>query len=374
MNALRLSEALGGKASGHRFKACCPAHNDNKPSLDMIDGEDGKLLFICRAGCQNSDVLKAIRAKGIEPFPKFDKPKVTQHLYCNKDETPVLKVVRTDLADDDKDFYQEIPDGPGWKPSGPAGETCVMPYKFHLWQTKEIFFTEGEKCADFLAAKGFTATTIFGGSNAKWRPEYDDAFRGKAVYIIPDNDKPGEKFAQNALAQISRVALSCQIVNLPMPEKWDVVDWFSDGGTAEGLRSLLSNLALPFEGFGFKSFEERVKDIPDILDAHAASLMKFGIKFLDDAMGGIIATDLVVLAAASGSGKTQASVNIVKEVILGGGRAAMYALEAFPGEIEMRLIFNLAITRYIQDGNSFYVSWGDWVKGKAEPRSHLQKY
>ena len=38
---------------------------DNRPSLSIGDGDDGRLLVHCFAGCDQSDVIAALRARGI---------------------------------------------------------------------------------------------------------------------------------------------------------------------------------------------------------------------------------------------------------------------------------------------------------------------
>ena len=45
------------RESGEGYSALCPAHDDNKPSLSISTGEDGRILIHCFAGCETSDVL-----------------------------------------------------------------------------------------------------------------------------------------------------------------------------------------------------------------------------------------------------------------------------------------------------------------------------
>lgn len=71
---MRLSEILGrlkGTEEDHDgFLALCPVHNDrNTPSLKLTLKEGGKLLLVCRTGCVQSDVL---RAMNIVPSDLFD--------------------------------------------------------------------------------------------------------------------------------------------------------------------------------------------------------------------------------------------------------------------------------------------------------------
>lgn len=42
-----------------RWVACCPAHDDSTPSLNVKEMPDGKVLAICRAGCSTQEILDA---------------------------------------------------------------------------------------------------------------------------------------------------------------------------------------------------------------------------------------------------------------------------------------------------------------------------
>jgi hypothetical protein len=57
---------LGGRRYGRGWRAPCPAHADQHPSLDIED-RDGRVLFICRAGCEQAEVLRALRALELWP-------------------------------------------------------------------------------------------------------------------------------------------------------------------------------------------------------------------------------------------------------------------------------------------------------------------
>lgn len=65
MNAKSLAQALGGSLVGDGYMARCPAHNDSTPSLSIRDGENGRILFYCHAGCPQKSVLKALEARGL---------------------------------------------------------------------------------------------------------------------------------------------------------------------------------------------------------------------------------------------------------------------------------------------------------------------
>jgi hypothetical protein len=66
MSAAAVAEKLTGRPAnprGRNFLVNCPAHDDREPSLSLCDGDDGKLLVYCFAGCSGRDVLDAIHSK-----------------------------------------------------------------------------------------------------------------------------------------------------------------------------------------------------------------------------------------------------------------------------------------------------------------------
>lgn len=64
MDAEGLAEALGGKRVGTGWSACCPAHDDRRPSLSIRDRGD-KVLVYCHAGCPQHTVIAALREQGL---------------------------------------------------------------------------------------------------------------------------------------------------------------------------------------------------------------------------------------------------------------------------------------------------------------------
>lgn len=65
VTAEALAKALGGRKAGTTWMARCPAHDDRAPSLSIADGRDGKVLVRCHAGCDQRDVIAALRARGV---------------------------------------------------------------------------------------------------------------------------------------------------------------------------------------------------------------------------------------------------------------------------------------------------------------------
>jgi DNA polymerase I-like protein with 3'-5' exonuclease and polymerase domains len=61
-----LAKALGGHKTGNGWIAHCPLHDDQKPSLSISQGTNGKVLVHCHAGCNQRDVFTALlRKRGI---------------------------------------------------------------------------------------------------------------------------------------------------------------------------------------------------------------------------------------------------------------------------------------------------------------------
>jgi putative DNA primase/helicase len=65
MTAEAIAKALGGRRAGAAWMARCPAHEDRAPSLSIADARDGKVLVRCHAGCDQQDVIAALRARGV---------------------------------------------------------------------------------------------------------------------------------------------------------------------------------------------------------------------------------------------------------------------------------------------------------------------
>jgi putative DNA primase/helicase len=65
MNAETTVRALGGRKVGGGWMARCPAHGDHKPSLSIRAGNDGRVLVRCHAGCDQEQVIAALRSRGL---------------------------------------------------------------------------------------------------------------------------------------------------------------------------------------------------------------------------------------------------------------------------------------------------------------------
>jgi len=95
-------------------------------------------------------------------------------------------------------------------------------------------------------------------------------------------------------------------------------------------------------------------------------LLKFGIKYLDDAMAGILKNDLILIGAGSGAGKTQTCCNIAKANIEMGKKVHYIALEAEYLEIERRIKYQLFAKSFFKDSErpkGVDISFQNWMLG-----------
>ncbi len=65
MSASEIARALRGLRVGVSWMAHCPAHEDQAPSLSISSSPTGKVLVHCHAGCDQRDVIAALRARGL---------------------------------------------------------------------------------------------------------------------------------------------------------------------------------------------------------------------------------------------------------------------------------------------------------------------
>lgn len=81
MRAEAITKTLRGKWYGRYGLACCPAHQDQRPSLSIANGEDGRLLLKCHAGCSFEDIISSLPQGicSIDQLPPSRQPKERTH-------------------------------------------------------------------------------------------------------------------------------------------------------------------------------------------------------------------------------------------------------------------------------------------------------
>lgn len=120
---------------------------------------------------------------------------------------------------------------------------------------------------------------------------------------------------------------------------------------------------------GFKSFADRLDREREDRLALRGKMLSFGVRFLNNALGGIFPHDLVLLGAASGIGKTDLASNIALANARKGVRVHYFALEAEEREIERRLKFKLVseMVRKLDGAQAARrLNFLDWYMGEID--------
>ena len=244
-----LAAALGGEVSGNQILAPGPGHSpkDRSLSIRLDNTAPGGMVVHSFAGDDPIARKDYVRERaGLEPWkPSPCRPEVdlisrmsdrvrkpvakagsapAEYIYKQANGTLYHRVVRPG-------FYQSHWNGNEWVTGAPKGPK--IPYRLAellAAEHNDVLIVEGEKDADNVAALGFIATTNSGGAE-KFSPDLAEWFKGKDVYILPDNDEPGERHAKQIVATLEGVARSIRVVRLPgVPDKGDVSDWIAARG------------------------------------------------------------------------------------------------------------------------------------------------
>lgn len=229
-----LTHLEGVKGGGTQYIARCPAHNDAHQSLSVSQGQDGRVLLKCHAGCH---VTKIVGAMGLtikdlypEPRPKRPYKKRPEIVATYTYPTGAQKLRRSD-----KTFFWRQPDGNG----GWIYSRRGLPHSLYVAGElggDVVLVVEGEKDADNLHTLGYNAVSGEDGAGpGKWRKEYTEQLRGLNVCVMGDNDDIGRAYAQETAAALHGVAKSVKLLDLSkgwteIPEHGDVSDLMAEKG------------------------------------------------------------------------------------------------------------------------------------------------
>lgn len=247
------------RQSGGQWKARCPSHDDNHASLHIGEGENGGVLLRCFAGCTSEAIVEALGKKMSElmpdrndrpqsrPAPKADPTYATAEAaiasfesrmgkhtakwpYHDADGKIIAWAVRWPAPNGKKEFRSFTLFADGWR--------CThLPKPRTLFRLNEILdagvvvVTEGEKAAVAARGLGLFSTTSMGGVDGGKFGDWS-VLAGKTVPILPDNDDPGRKYANEVagiLVNLSPPAI-VKIIDLPgLTDKGDdIFDWVEE--------------------------------------------------------------------------------------------------------------------------------------------------
>jgi 5S rRNA maturation endonuclease (ribonuclease M5) len=242
------------KPRGNQILAKCRFHKDDNPSLD-ININDGRFYCHgCRAkgdiyifyGMMNcldahnggfhaitEGIAKDFGISATKQVKRIDK----RYAYQDAAGALLYEVIRYQP----KGFSQRRPNGKGGYVGNLTGVKRVLYHLPEMTCAQQVIICEGEKDVDNLRGLGFIATCNSEGAG-KWKDEFADYLIGKDIFIIPDNDAPGQSHADRIALSLQGKARSIRVVNMQGVK--DVSDYIALFGTdkdgaAESLSSML---------------------------------------------------------------------------------------------------------------------------------------
>ncbi|SIN98772.1 hypothetical protein SAMN05444722_0021 [Rhodovulum sp. ES.010] len=201
--------------------------------------------------------------------PKAGQPDA-QYVYHDASGAAILVANRFDRPDGSKFFLPYDPVRQEWKAPERRPLYRLPEVTAAANTNRPVIVTEGEKCADALAALGYVSTTTFGGANGAGKADLAP-LKGRAVILWPDKDAPGRKYAEGLAVTLHRefgtlprivpvadlvlrnitggapIAANDGGPNVAYPKGWDAADAVAAGWGVRQINTLLA-LARPLDG------------------------------------------------------------------------------------------------------------------------------
>jgi len=229
----------------------CGAKGDIFKAAYLLEGRPitGKgFVDTCRYLCSLFNIpFPEENSRGIADSMRDELRLSATYVYTNAQGEPLYRVVRFDKyrmgkpkigkkGKIEKTFVQETydPKTTSWVKGLDISITRTL-YKLPdvraaITKGEAIYLTEGEKCAELIAKKlGLAATCINGGAKS-WVYPHTSSFipslAGADLIILADNDTAGQAFAETVAADVSPVAHSVKVINLPgLSAGQDIEEW-----------------------------------------------------------------------------------------------------------------------------------------------------
>lgn len=99
----------------------------------------------------------------------------------------------------------------------------------------------------------------------------------------------------------------------------------------------------------FTNFSDSFDSLKTLTIENGEGILPFGIPFLDKALRGIAKTDVILLGAGSGAGKSEAAFHIAFHNATMGKKVLLFALEAEKNEVELRQLYKFLSKEYWDD-------------------------
>jgi hypothetical protein len=314
------------KLGGSEYQAFCPFHEDKNPSF-CFNNDSGQ--YFCHGCGKKGDpfhfyakmngwdtkrdfgkILKGIASDfGLNNIEKPTSRLVKTYDYLSADGELLFQVCRMEP----KDFRQRRPDAKGgwiWNLQGVKPVLYRLP---EVLKADEVVTVEGEKDADALIELGFVATTSPMGAK-KWRDEYSESLKGKAVILIPDNDRAGREHMTRVAQSLNGHANSIKWLDLPgLPSKGDVSDFiatFEDPEQAAERLAIMIQNADVYEPPKKVTIEDVILPVSNFCQLDVQERQEFLFPWLKE-------DSINLLSGWRGSGKTWFALGVLDAVTRG---------------------------------------------------------
>lgn len=262
------------KRSGDKAQCKCPAHDDKQASLTISKGRKCT-LFYCHAGCKVDSILSVAGLEKKDTYYDAEPQQTNWKAFVEGREKRKIEAVYNyvsingsyaftkirlegkkiiyGMLKNDRFTYGLGHDTP--RKTYKAIYGSVQALNKAISEGKAVFIPEGEKDTDTLIKQGYTAFT-YGGVN-DWQADFATLVQGATVFILADNDAPGEKVAETILNDVQAVVKSAKII-VPMPDtpKADITDYFKAGHSKEEFEQLLKQDTVTENRIGAEEQEE----------------------------------------------------------------------------------------------------------------------
>lgn len=230
------------KKNGSGWRARCPAHDDKDPSLSIKEGNDGRVLLLCRAGCATDSVIAALGLTYADLFEqRRDGGIIRRFKLIDSKGNLIARHRREDIPGAEKDM--------SWERGGKRSLNGIAVDKLPLYGLPElleapkgarVYVCEGETDAQALTDLGVLAVGTVTGASAIPCGESLAPLREYEVVLWPDNDDIGR-------SHMDRIAVSLNVNGRPplwvewplCPLKGGAADFVKAGGIAAGVAGLV---------------------------------------------------------------------------------------------------------------------------------------
>ena len=195
--------------------------------------------------------------------------------------------------------------------------------------------------------------------------KYTQRFVDRISWCVKESNRFSWEVLQTKLTYWARdqiIKASCErVAQLHRDGKKDQAYHAYDSGALELAKISLATS----ESDQMVSSSKRIDNEKGKAEKRKGSYLKLGVKFLDDALGGIGRSDLFLIGGYTGSGKTEMVKNIAEYNALDGKRVGVFALEAEENEWENRIKFSYLARRFREDNRGSqivrgHINYLDW--------------